>query len=174
MPKQLKIYPEKCIGCKSCELVCSFINDGEFNLNKARITTINFIEGKYSLPYNFVSTCKQCADAPCLHSCPVEAIYRMNDEKKAIVIDVDKCIGCGLCVKACPFGAMLFNEEKKAFKCELCGERDPACATVCPTEAITFTEHDPFFAKAEALQIEGFAVLSQRNRDNVKSGKRKK
>ena len=169
MPKQLKIYPEKCIGCKSCELVCSLVNDGEFNLNKSRISVIFFLEGKYPLPYNFVSTCKQCNDAPCIHSCPVEAISRMDDEKKAIVIDFDKCVGCGLCVEVCPFGAMLFDKEKKKpFKCELCGEREPACASICPTGAITFIEQDPFSSKAEASQLDGYIVLSQRNRKNLR------
>lgn len=172
MPKQLKISSEKCTGCKSCELACSFANEKELNLSKSRIAAIAFLEGKYPLPYNFVSTCRQCADAPCMATCPVDAIDRLADQTKRVVVHRDRCIGCGKCVDACPFGAMLFAKEaKKAFKCELC-DGNPACASICPSGAIVYKGGRPFYAKAADCQMEGFAILSQRNRENVKSQKK--
>jgi anaerobic carbon-monoxide dehydrogenase iron sulfur subunit len=172
MAKQLKILSQKCTGCKSCELVCSYVNEKELNPSKSRIAAIAFLEGKYPLPYNFVSTCRQCADAPCLAVCPVGAIDRMQDLTKRVVVDRERCIGCGKCIDACPFGAMLFSREsKKVFKCELC-DGNPACAMICPSGAIVFKEVRPFHAKAEDCQMAGFAVLSQRNRENVRSKKK--
>jgi carbon-monoxide dehydrogenase iron sulfur subunit len=172
MPKQLKISSEKCTGCKGCELVCSFINEKEFNPSKSRIAAIAFLEGKYPLPYNFVSTCRQCADAPCLAICPVGAIDRVHDQTKRVVIDRDTCIGCGKCVDACPFGAMLFSKEaKKVFKCELCNG-NPACASICPSGAIVYRGGRPFYAKGVDYQMKGFAVLSQRNKENVTDRKK--
>jgi carbon-monoxide dehydrogenase iron sulfur subunit len=172
MPKQLKILSEKCTGCKSCELVCSFVNETEFNPSKSRIAAIAFLEGRYPLPYNFVSTCRQCADAPCLASCPVGAIGRLPDQTKRVVVNRDICIGCGKCVDACPFGAMLFSKEvKKAYKCELC-HGDPACASICPSGAIVYKGCRPFYAKVADSQMKGFAVLSQRNKENVKNQKK--
>jgi Fe-S-cluster-containing hydrogenase component 2 len=172
MPKQLRILPGKCTGCKSCELVCSFANEKEFNPSKSRIAAIAFLEGKYPLPYNFVSTCRQCADAPCLAICPVGAIDRLLDQTKRVVIDRDSCIGCGKCVDACPFGAMLFAKEaKKVFKCELCNG-NPACASICPSGAIVYRGGRPFYAKAADYQMKGFAVLSQRNKENVTNRKK--
>lgn len=169
MPKQLKIFPERCRGCKSCVLVCSFVNEKEFNPSKSRIAAIAFLEGKYPLPYNFISTCRQCADAPCLAACPVGAIDRLLDQTKRVVVNRDTCIGCGKCVDACPFGAMLFNNAvKKVFKCELC-DGNPACASICPSGAIVYKEVRSFYAKAEDYQIRGFAVLSQQNKKKIKN-----
>ncbi len=171
MPRQLTIAPDKCIGCKSCELACSLANEGQLNPSLSRITEITFLEGKYPLPHNFVSTCRQCADAPCLSSCPVKAISRLRDKTKAVVIDRDACIGCGNCVDACPFGAMLFaREAKKAFKCELCAGK-PACAAICPSGAIVFGNRSPFYAKQEDCRMQGWTLLSRRNKEQVKKPK---
>lgn len=173
MPKQLKISPKKCTGCKSCELACSFANEKEFNPSKSRISAIAFLEGKYALPYNFVSTCRQCADAPCLAICPVGAIDRMHDRTKRVVVDQGRCIGCGRCINACPFGAMLFSREtQKVFKCELCNGK-PSCASICPSGAIVFGGGNPFYAQAADCQMEGFSILSRLNREKVKKSNKK-
>jgi anaerobic carbon-monoxide dehydrogenase iron sulfur subunit len=168
MPKQLKIDPQKCIGCKSCELACSLRNENTFNPSVSRISNITFIEGTYSLPYNSITTCRQCADAPCLSSCPTGAISRRKDETKAVVVDRDKCIGCGVCVGACCFGVMFFNATaKKAYKCELCGG-DPACAQMCPTGAINFVAKKPFYAQPEDSQLQAYSILSERNKTSIR------
>jgi carbon-monoxide dehydrogenase iron sulfur subunit len=172
MPKQLRIFPEKCIGCKSCEVACSFANEGAMNPSKSRISMIAFIAARYKLPYNAVFTCRQCADAPCLGSCPVDAISRSKDKMKVVLVDREACIGCGECVGTCPFGAMLFNRKtKEPFKCELCGGK-PACVSICPTEAIVFVDKRSFYSKAQALQMEGFLMFLNRNRQNVRESKK--
>jgi anaerobic carbon-monoxide dehydrogenase iron sulfur subunit len=168
MQKQLIVDSKKCIGCKSCELACSLANERELNPAKARIKSMTFLEGKYSLPYNFVTTCRQCEDAPCLHSCPVEAISRPQDRPNVIAIDQNRCIGCGKCMGACPFGSIAFAKaKKKVFKCELCSGT-PACAAICPTGAIIFAEVASFSAKAEDCAIQAYMVLAKRNRKNMK------
>jgi Fe-S-cluster-containing dehydrogenase component len=174
MPKQLKIDPQKCIGCKSCELACSLKNETTFNPAVSRISSITFIEGTYSLPYNCITTCRQCADAPCLASCPVKAISRGKGETKVVVIDRDKCIGCGVCIGACPFGAMRFDAAaKKAFKCELCGG-NPACAQMCPTGAIIFAGKRAFYAQPEDSQLQAYSILLRRNQASIRKKSEKK
>jgi len=51
-----------------------------------------------------------------------------------IDVVLDKCTGCGLCVKACPFAAVVVKDKKAEIdaRCTLCG----ACADACKFEAI--------------------------------------
>ena len=173
MLKQLNIDPEKCIGCKSCELACSIFNDRKFLPARSRINTLTFIENNHDLPYNFVWTCRQCADAPCLESCPADAISYAEDGSRTVVIDEKLCTGCGKCVEACPFGTMFFDpEKKKAFKCELCGGT-PCCVEFCPTEAIVFTQREAYYAQKMKSEIESYLFSKTRNIDTIRSMKKK-
>ena len=66
-----------------------------------------------------------------------------------VTVNEDRCVGCGECVTACPYGAMGYDAiGHHAVKCDLCvsrREREPgttACASVCPTKAISFGVRD--------------------------------
>lgn len=58
----------------------------------------------------------------------------------AVKISAEKCKGCTLCVKACPFGAIDMVERKAVLndKCTMCG----ACVETCKFQAITKDEED--------------------------------
>ncbi len=166
MVQQLKINPDQCIGCRSCELSCALENDRIMAPGRSRIAVISFIENRaYGLPYHFPATCRQCKDAPCLISCPENAILNDLQDGRIVRVDTETCTGCGLCVRACPFGAIQIDPaSRKAYKCELC-EREPACVSICPAEAITFVAQKAFFAKNTALQMRAFLLLKKSSRE---------
>ena len=136
----------KCTGCQRCEVNCTLANDGVSNPYLSRIhvrQNVNYgkdgVTDDYRHGQGFFGlwsiqpeTCKQCADPACLKACPMKAIYA--EEGTGIrKIDESKCVGCGACVAACPFGMARLNPEtKKSTKCISCG----ACVAGCPTSAL--------------------------------------
>ena len=149
--KMIVTKPEKCIACHLCEGACSFSHEQTFQPSLTRIWVHDFVEEAYYFPV----TCFHCADAPCKQVCPTFAIVR-EPSGQVKVID-DKCIGCKMCLLACPFGVMGFHEQKGvAQNCDLCGG-DPQCVKVCTVDALEFIDTDTVpwkkqfdFAKAAA------------------------
>jgi len=136
--QSLHIDPGKCTGCKQCELACSWVQTGTFQPSKSVIRVHIFDEQASFAPY----ACFQCDEAWCMHACPVNAID-LDDQTGSVVVIDEVCVGCKLCVIACPFGTIFYDKENEtAAKCDLCAG-DPACAHACPTGAIAFTEGDP-------------------------------
>ena len=132
MEKTLVITPSRCTACRTCELACSFKHMLKGELGIPRIRAFMCGEGK-----NQVITCFQCDEAACVKVCPVNALSR-NESTGAIVVDADRCIGCGLCSIACPFGHVSHDRMGGiALKCDLCGGQ-PACAAFCPTHTLEY------------------------------------
>ncbi len=135
MSKFLLVDHQKCTGCRLCEMVCSVKHTGCSNPSRARIHVVKW----ESQGIEFPMACQQCEDAPCMAVCPKEALKR--DEKLGrVVVDYEACIGCKLCVAACPFGGMGIDVvAKQVVKCDLC-EGEPLCAGFCQPQAITYVE----------------------------------
>jgi anaerobic carbon-monoxide dehydrogenase iron sulfur subunit len=133
MNKKLAVYAEKCVGCRLCELACSFEKTGEFNPTYARIRISVLREDASYVPV----VCMQCNEAWCWRVCPSGAISR--DTATGIVkIDGERCVGCRMCTLACPFGTITyFNPEGRAIKCDECNGK-PECVQLCPTGAIAY------------------------------------
>jgi Fe-S-cluster-containing hydrogenase component 2 len=134
MQKFLFVDPEKCTGCRICEINCVFNHEKECNPARARIHVLKWEEEGVDIPI----TCLHCQEPPCEAVCPVGAIYK--DEKTgAWLINDEKCIKCRLCTFACPVGAVSYDvKSKKMAKCDLCGG-DPICAKLCTEKAIEYT-----------------------------------
>lgn len=136
MSKQLIIKPEKCIGCRTCELMCSFGHYAQFNPKMANVTVMEYEAASVAIPV----MCLQCEEPTCLKVCPVSAISRNEDG--AVVMNYDRCIGCKMCMNACPLGNISYHPAlRKVFKCDLCGGA-PKCARYCPSGAIQFVDAD--------------------------------
>ncbi|MAG33220.1 MAG: (Fe-S)-binding protein, partial [Deltaproteobacteria bacterium] len=133
--QSLEIQPDRCTGCKQCELACSWVQTGSFQPSRSLIRVHIFDEQASFAPY----TCFQCSEAWCMQACPTNAIDIDATSGAKVVID-DACVGCKLCVIACPFGTMFFEQQAEvASKCDLCAG-DPACVKSCPTNAIEYCE----------------------------------
>lgn len=136
--KMLIIHPEKCNNCGDCETACIKTRASLTSLGLSCIRILKDIEDE---EFFFPIACKQCENPPCMATCPKEAIYR-DDELNWVLIDRQKCVGCGYCVTACPFGAMKLDKQKaKSYKCDLC-EGDPECVKVCEPLAIEYLDSE--------------------------------
>lgn len=112
-------------------MACSEKQSGGYNPRLALLKIRHINEGLIHEPV----VCRQCHNPYCQTVCPVDAVER-DEETGAVIIDPDKCTGCGLCAKYCYLGVICINnEEKKAQKCDLCGG-SPACVRECPTGAL--------------------------------------
>lgn len=133
--KALDVNGKTCSGCQLCEMACSLVHEGSIDPQRSRLTIrANPFKGSY-LP----RICRHCSDAPCLRACEASAI-QIREKDGTVFIDEEKCTGCGLCLKKCPFGAIRFDSSrKKAFKCDFC-QGTPECVKWCPTHSLGITK----------------------------------
>ena len=154
--------PNKCIGCKVCEVACAVVHS-DLPVTTAGTMTTPIIPKLYLVKTAEVTMpiqCRQCEDAPCANACPVGAITQRDG---VIYVNQASCVGCKTCMIACPFGAMemvpyykagqqvmqlgLMAETgdglapRAAFvanKCDRClgVEGGPACVANCPKDAL--------------------------------------
>jgi len=120
--ERMLVDESKCIGCKECEIVCK---------KQAILIEPKKLRGTFS-----PKVCRQCGNATCINVCPNHALSK-DPVTKAVRVDFELCIGCGLCSKACPFEAISFDRNKKVRICNLC-DGEPSCVHKCPTGAIIF------------------------------------
>ena len=129
---RISIAPEKCTGCKSCELICSMTKNRVFNSIKSRIKIIELDYLGFSNPV----VCIQCEEPRCIGACPTNSLSK--GDLGIIHLDLETCSGCGLCVEACVIGAIRLDVERKVpLICDLCGG-EPACVKWCPTGCLSF------------------------------------
>jgi formate dehydrogenase iron-sulfur subunit len=153
-----------CIGsnCRRCEEACKKANDRTLEgldlsddsvFDKHRRTDSDnlTVVNRYPNPkdpdksYFVKRQCMHCSEPACASACLVKAFTKTPEG--AVVYNPDVCIGCRYCMMACPFSAPAYDyfdaASPEVRKCTMCYERikegkKPACAEICPKEAITF------------------------------------
>ncbi len=168
----IAINKNRCTGCQTCAFACKMQNNVPMGMTWNRVLSDGADNEDGSLgTFPNVSrsylpiACQHCENAACERVCPTGATYK--DEFGRILVDYDKCIGCRMCMAACPYNARVFNWEEPVRdpgfnygdkdvpvrpkgvveKCTMCKERtdkgeDPMCVYCCPTRARTFGDLD--------------------------------
>ena len=168
----LVIDLDVCVGCHACVISCKEWNTGGYGAALSdqdpygadvsgawlnRVHTFEVVppsgevvgEAGDARIVHFPKSCLHCEDAPCVTVCPTGASYKRAADG-IVLVDEDKCIGCGLCAWSCPYGAREMDLAAGVIKkCTLCidriynetleeVDRVPACVRTCPTNARHF------------------------------------
>ena len=154
------IDASKCLNCKACIVSCQLENNVPPGFTRAWIKETSQQNGPklYFQPGN----CMHCDKPTCVEACPVNATYKAEDGR--VLIDPSLCIGCGLCIPACPYGARFLHPIRGiADKCDFCHDRlkkglEPACVLTCPTRSRLFGDFNDASSKISRLLSQGGLV----------------
>ena len=162
----LVIDLDTCVGCHACAVACKEWNTGGYPapltdqdpygagatgtwLNRIHSYELEAEDGEPGRTVYFPRSCLHCDEAPCVTVCPTGASHK-REEDGIVLVEEDKCIGCGLCAWACPYGARELDAGTGVMKkCTLCVDRItgqeleeaarvPACVQACPASARHF------------------------------------
>jgi Fe-S-cluster-containing dehydrogenase component len=121
MPKYgMVIDLQKCVGCGACALACKTENNTQDRTKGQTFNWADFImkeEGKFpDMKYTARPVlCNHCTDAPCVKACPVTPKAMHKHENGMTIYNEERCIGCRLCQKACPYSAEDVDKSKAAY-----------------------------------------------------------
>jgi tetrathionate reductase subunit B len=149
----------RCIDCRACLVACRVENAVPPGHTRNWVKDLG-VQGDFpSLSQTFVPyNCMHCDQPPCVEVCPSGATYKDTDTG-LVQIDQKACIGCGLCIPACPYSARYLDEQRGvADKCNGCIQRveqgqQPACVQTCVGDARMFGDlNDPDSRVSVALK----------------------
>jgi tetrathionate reductase subunit B len=157
------IDQRKCVGCHTCTVACKSENNVPLGYWRSWVKGIQ--KGTYPDVKNFFlrRLCNHCDDPPCVDVCPVQATVKRDDG--VVTVYYGKCIGCGMCIAACPYDARFFNPIRRtADKCNFCAQRIdadllPACVTSCIGRAITFGDLNDRGSEVSKLIVANATVV---------------
>lgn len=186
------IDTNRCIGCHTCSILCKTENNlpegvlwnGTVTDGGEEMDTPKGVWPNVTKSY-FTIACQHCENPACVKVCPVGATYK-DPETGVVRQDYDKCIGCRMCIAACPYtGVRSFNWEEPKFafdfaigdanvsphkkhvveKCTMCWHRlakglQPACIELCPGRARFWGDlNDPDSEVSQLIATRGYKRL---------------
>ena len=138
--KQIIVDPERCIGCRRCEVICSLAKGNGTQSCPSRIHVASIEERGSFHPL----VCQQCLGTFVSGSLPDTGAHKEGSDG-IVKLDEERCVGCKMCVLACPYKGITYSEEMgKSIKCDHCGGH-PECVIQCTTGALSFQDFTPTF-----------------------------
>lgn len=144
MKKFVMIHDENlCIGCQACSVACR--NENNVTDGVYRVQVHAEMKGIFpKLKTDFTRhSCVMCENSPCVEVCPTGASFKT--ENGITLINHNLCVSCKYCILACPYDARFVDPiTNEIGKCTFCFENrtslglEPACVSVCPTDALIF------------------------------------
>lgn len=149
MKRVITKSPELCSGCRYCEVACSLQHLHAVNPKKARVKLVEIDDQAVTYPL----ICRQCEKPACRDICKPKAFYT-DPSTGVLKIDPEKCIGCGYCVEACPFGSIHWDEAANLpLKCDLC-DGDPKCVKYCAPQVLNYDHEEYRKHRREAIVMD--------------------
>lgn len=156
----LLIDVDKCVGCYACEVACKQENELILPVRWCIVTSIGPRKIQDEMHLDFVpGMCLQCDDPVCSYFCSFDAIGKREDG--IVIINEEKCTGCGLCVYGCPYGAIYLDQAKNlAGKCSLCLSHiddglEPPCVQHCISGALQFVTQEELAEITRGMHVAG-------------------
>ena len=161
---------DMCVGCRACQVACKDKNDLEMGTLFRHVRNFETGSFPHATLYNYAGTCNHCMDPQCVAVCPNEAMF-VDEEDGTVQHNDEKCIGCGYCANACPYGAPCVIESLGVtHKCDACitlranGEK-PSCVASCTMRALEFGEYGELVS-AHAGAVSSIAALPDSSETN--------
>ncbi len=141
-----------CSGCKACQAACKDKNNLPLGVLWRRVIEVSGGTWQKNgeawnntvFAYNLSIACNHCVHPKCAGICPTGA-YTVRDDG-IVLLDTTKCMGCGYCAWACPYGAPQYNPDAGTMtKCNFCFDNleqglPPACVAACPMRVLDYGE----------------------------------
>jgi carbon-monoxide dehydrogenase iron sulfur subunit len=165
MHYHIEAIPDKCRACRRCEIACIAAHHGLTfkEAMKRRDELVSRVHVIKDEDFKTTVRCHQCIPAPCVAVCPMTALQQEPDGE--IVMRVQFCAGCRLCIHVCPYGAIdmealgmpgedgdtMAQRARKdvAVRCDMCkawrmseGKKLTACIEACPARALSMVGSD--------------------------------
>jgi Fe-S-cluster-containing dehydrogenase component len=161
------VDPSRCIGCRACVAACA-----ECDSHRGQsMIHIDFLERTNTIATTPM-VCMHCDEPTCALVCPADAIKKGEDGIVRSALK-PRCIACNNCVLACPFGVPAVKVEAELMmKCDMCYDRTstglrPMCATVCPSQALSYAPRDAIERQRAATPVNDFRFGNEHVRTKV-------